>query len=126
MPTMTPLPVAPRLPLSDEQRRYLGERLLQERRLVLRALARAGRRVDDGADVPNRVPDHMADIGSDTMQENLDAALATRETRTLGEIDAALRRLYRQPERFGLDERTGEPIAFERLDIIPWARGDAA
>ena len=40
----------------------------------------------------------------------------------LGEIDAALERLYRDPERFGHDERTGEEIPFEPIDVVPWAR----
>ena len=40
-------------------------------------------------------------------------------------IDAALQRLYEHPERFGLSETTGDPIPFERLDIIPWARTGA-
>jgi RNA polymerase-binding transcription factor len=40
----------------------------------------------------------------------------------LVEIDEALRRLYRQPEGYGRDERTGDDIPFARLDIIPWAR----
>ena len=38
------------------------------------------------------------------------------------EIDGALERLYRDPKRFGVCERTGEPIPFARLDLIPWAR----
>jgi RNA polymerase-binding transcription factor DksA len=45
-----------------------------------------------------------------------------RLSRELAEIDAALERLYRKPERYGHDERTGEEIPFERLDPIPWAR----
>jgi len=41
---------------------------------------------------------------------------------SLAEIDGALRRYYRNPSGFDVDERTSAPIAFERLDIIPWAR----
>jgi DnaK suppressor protein len=48
--------------------------------------------------------------------------LAQRASRELEEIDAALQRLYEHPDRFGLSETTGEPIPFERLDVIPWAR----
>jgi RNA polymerase-binding transcription factor DksA len=33
-----------------------------------------------------------------------------------------LERLYEDPERFGRDERTGDEIPFERLELIPWAR----
>ena len=46
---------------------------------------------------------------------------AARETAELAEIDAALERLYQRPEDYGRCERTGTPIPFERLDLVPWA-----
>ena len=39
------------------------------------------------------------------------------------EIDAALRRL--SDGRYGVSETTGEPIACDRLMLIPWARTSA-
>ncbi|HEU4879101.1 MAG TPA: TraR/DksA family transcriptional regulator [Gemmatimonadaceae bacterium] len=68
------------------------------------------------------MPLHMADVGTDAMQAELDASNATRISQELAEIDEALTRLYETPEKFGLSEATGEPIPFERLDAIPWAR----
>jgi DnaK suppressor protein len=68
------------------------------------------------------VPFHIADRGTDTMQDELEASNATRMSRELAEIDAALERLYHSPERFGVCEDTGRPIPLERLDVIPWAR----
>ena len=68
------------------------------------------------------MPLHMADQGSDTMQQELDAVMVDRESSNLAEIDAALERLYEQPKSFGICERTGAEIPFERLDIVPWAR----
>lgn len=68
------------------------------------------------------LPFHLADRGTDTMESELQAANATRMSRELAEIDAALDRLHRSPERFGICEDTGRPIPFERLDVIPWAR----
>ena len=107
--------------LTEPQRAQLLRRLLEEREMIIRRLARFG--VDaEGDGSMNRVPLHMADVGSETMQESLDAAFASRDTRTLAEIDDALRRFYRDPTTFGVDQRTGAPIAFERLDIIPWTR----
>ena len=50
------------------------------------------------------------------MQESIDAVLASRDSRTLADSDDALRRFYRDPSRFGVDERTGAPIAFERSE----------
>jgi RNA polymerase-binding transcription factor DksA len=56
------------------------------------------------------------------MQTELDASIATRVSRELADIDAALERLYQHPEQFGICENTGREIPFDRLDVIPWAR----
>ena len=109
-------------PLTKAQRAHVLLRLLDERRAILSRLDRYRSDLPDGSGGMNRVPLHMADVGSATMQETLDAALASRDTQTLADIDAALRRFYRTPAKFGVDERTGAPIPFERLDIIPWTR----
>ena len=113
--------------LSREQRAHLEQRLEEERRLLSRALNQT---VAEGAleDEQDRdgdlstLPFHLADRGTDTMESELQASNATRMSRELAEIDAALDRLHRSPERFGVCEDTGQPIPFERLDVIPWAR----
>jgi DnaK suppressor protein len=112
--------------LTKSQRKHLEGRLLEERSRLVRALDRykQGSRATqtEGAGDVSSFPMHMADVGTDTADREFDAANAARQTLELAEIDAALNRLYNHPETFGLDERTGEPISFERLDIIPWAR----
>ncbi len=115
------------VPLTDAQRQHLERRLKEERVRVLRLLNRsvgdhAGASDQDRAGDLTLAPLHLADRGTDTMQDELDAANTTRLSRELAEIDAALDRLYRTPEQFGRCEETGREIPFERLDIIPWAR----
>jgi DnaK suppressor protein len=113
--------------LSASQRKHLERRLLEERSRAQRTLSRS---VDEqaGGDEQDRsgdltsMPLHMADRGTDTMQQELEASNATRVSRELAEIDAALERLYQTPDKFGICEDTGEDIPFARLDIIPWAR----
>lgn len=112
--------------MTEEQRQYLENRLLDERAERMRRLAgfqsaEATSERDADGDL-SAVPFHPADMGTDTMQEELDAAEASRGSRELEEIDAALERLYREPARFGIDERTGHEIPFARLEVIPWAR----
>lgn len=70
----------------------------------------------------SKFPTHAADLGTDVAREELEASIATRRSAEIAEIDAALDRLISSPETFGLDENSGEPIPFARLDIIPWAR----
>ena len=113
--------------LTNEQRKHFEERLQDERKRALRLL---NRDVDTRADASEqdrsgdltKVPLHMADLGTDVMQAELDASNATRVSRELAEINAALDRLYREPEQFGICADTGEAIPLERLEVIPWAR----
>jgi len=119
--------------LTDTQRKHLEQRLREER---ARALGSLNRSLDESSEESEedqagdltKMPTHQADLGTDTMQEELDASNATRISRQLAEIDAALERLYSDPEHFGICEKTGAPISYTRLEIIPWARtcGDEA
>lgn len=114
-------PPTPAARLTPAQRTYLEQRLIDERRRICRTLSQLFG-ADAGDTDVTRYSDHMAEESAEAERLHLDAAFATRDTATLHEIDAALRRLYRQPDRFGLDEVTGEPIPFARLDVLPWAR----
>ena len=114
------------MPLTKEQRTHLEKRLQEERSRTIELLngivadRSVGSEQEEAGDLTT-MPFHPADLGTDTMNEELDESNATRATRELNEIDAALERLYREPAKFGLCD-DGREIPFERLDIIPWAR----
>jgi DnaK suppressor protein len=113
--------------LTPEQLQHFEDRLREERARALRILNRSLAEHTDASEQEragdiSSVPFHIADRGTDTMEDELNAVNATRVSRELAEIDAALDRLYQHPERFGICEETGAPIPYERLDIIPWAR----
>ena len=115
------------MPLTEKQRRHLARRLQEERTRALRTLNRnVGEHADgdeqDRSGDLSAMPSHPADLGTDTMQAELDASNATRVSRELAEIDAAIDRLHSTPEKYGVCEDTGEDISYERLDLIPWAR----
>ncbi len=113
------------MPLNKSQLKEIEGLLHEERERALRIVNRA---VEDTSGEQDRAGDlssmplHLADRGTDTMQDELDASNATRVTRQLVEIDAALERLIQTPEKFGVCEATGADISYERLKIIPWAR----
>jgi DnaK suppressor protein len=46
--------------------------------------------------------------------------LARRRERSA--VEAALHKLERKPDEFGLCERCEEPIATRRLELVPWTR----
>jgi len=112
--------------LTDKQRRHLEQRLREERAQIVRILDRyqneQGATERERAGDVSSFPTHPADEGTDTYDAEVEASLAARATEELHEIDAAVERLHRDPKRFGVCERTGEPIPFARLDLIPWAR----
>lgn len=112
--------------MTEAQRKHLQKRLMEERERALRDLNRSQANSGEGelertGDL-SKAPTHLADRGSETEDEEVEASLADREIAELADIDAALERLYKHPDRFGRDERTGKDISFERLDLIPWAR----
>ena len=114
------------MPLNEEQRRRIELRLHEERDRVLTVL----RRFDDDRDTSitaasgdlSDYPFHVADHGTDSYDQEMDTVQAERASRELEEIDEALRRLYEEPQRFGICENTGEPIPLERLELVPWTR----
>lgn len=116
--------------LNEKQRRRIEQRLHEERNRVLTVL----RRFDEDRDTSltaasgdlSDYPFHVADHGTDSYDQEMDTVLAERASRELEEIDEALRRFYEEPERFGICENTGEPIALERLELVPWTRTSVA
>jgi RNA polymerase-binding transcription factor DksA len=113
--------------LTAQQRKHLEKRLQEERAratdLLNRIVAeRSGETEQDAAGDLTLMPFHPADLGTDAIDQEVDESNATRVSQELKEIDAALERLYKTPEKFGLCEDTDGEIPFERLDIIPWAR----
>jgi DnaK suppressor protein len=115
------------MPLTADQLKHLEQRLHDERARALELLNRivddrSGESGQDAAGDLSVVPFHAADLGTDTMDAELDASNATRVSRELAEIDAALTRILEDPEHFGRCEDTDKEIPFARLDAIPWAR----
>ena len=62
----------------------------------------------------------VADSASLHEMQRKAATLIARHEETVREIDAALLRV--ENGRYGISETSGEPISYERLKLIPWAR----
>jgi len=111
--------------MDTRTREHFEERLLEERREALETLDRMDERArgtlagDDG-DLTN-YPLHMADDGTDTMEQEKEFLLASKEGRRVWMIDEALRRLYKDEGEYGRCGECGREISEERLELIPWA-----
>ena len=68
----------------------------------------------------SNMPIHMADVGTDTFDQDLALGMAETERKLLNEINSALKRV--QEKSYGVCEMTGKQIPKARLNAKPWAR----
>lgn len=101
--------------LTSAQLEELRERLLRARAETLTRLLGE----QETARSADSLPEPM-DAAELAREQGDGATLSERSRASLREIDAALSRL--ETGRYGLSERSGEPIGFERLRAVPWAR----
>jgi DnaK suppressor protein len=103
--------------LSSDQLKMLSDRLLEKRVELGKQLTALEQ------DIAARDDCSVADAAeAASLQEGRARAsgIADQYQRTISEIDYALKRL--EIGSYGVSEVSGEPIAFERLALIPWAR----
>ncbi|MFA5422826.1 MAG: TraR/DksA C4-type zinc finger protein [Phycisphaerae bacterium] len=76
-------------------------------------------RMDAAGDL-SAMPIHMADIGTDTYEQELALGLMDGERKLLRQIDEALERIYNGI--YGVCQGTGKLINKARLEAKPWAK----
>jgi DnaK suppressor protein len=105
--------------LTDKQRAELRNSLLAKRRELV-------------AELTQRTHDLGATEGAEAeLMDQAETAIAfddraqrsTRESALLDAIEAALRRF--DDNSYGISEESGEPIGYDRLRAVPWARRTA-
>jgi DnaK suppressor protein len=67
----------------------------------------------------SHVPIHMADLGTDSYEQEFTLDLMDSERKLINEIDSALARI--DNGTYGICELDGQPIPKPRLEAIPWA-----
>jgi RNA polymerase-binding protein DksA len=80
----------------------------------------ATRTGNDGGSISSTMPIHMADIGTDTWEQEFTLNLIEKERLIVREIDEALDRI--ENKTFGTCLATGKAIAKARLRVKPWAQ----
>lgn len=112
--------------LNKKQIDHLQERLLRERERALRSLGQFDELAKQSAEQNDSdsysYSDHMADLGTDAMEREKMLLFASKEGRYLYRVEDALRRLYKEPARFGFCYSCGKLIDYDRLDALPHAR----
>ncbi|CDQ21375.1 RNA polymerase-binding transcription factor DksA [Halobacillus karajensis] len=66
------------------------------------------------------VADHPGDQGTDQFERSKEQTFYEQAREKLMEVEDALQRI--EERRYGLSEKSGDPIPFERLEAMPTAR----
>ena len=74
---------------------------------------------EDRSDLSS-MPIHMADLGTDSYEQEFTLGLMDSERKLISEIDEALDRI--EEGTYGICQVNGELIPKPRLEAIPWAR----
>ena len=127
-PAPKPAPVKAAPPVekvTKKDHKHFEDRLLEERGRLLRELGYLEVNVfnqsqRDSAGDLSGYSFHMADLGTDAMEREKAFLFASAEGRAIYDVDGALRRLYNG--EYGTCESCKQPIARERLEVVPHAR----
>jgi RNA polymerase-binding protein DksA len=107
--------------LSAKELKHYQSVLLQKRAELVGDLSAMERQaLQSGGDNISHMPIHMADIGTDTYDQDFMLGMAETEREHLREIDEALMRI--QDKTYGVCQMTGKQIPKARLDAKPWAK----
>jgi DnaK suppressor protein len=103
--------------LNKAQLDELRRRLEEERTRILRVLRAPAARAPE-ADQETE----FEEAAQRATERTQDLEIEARERALLAEVERALAKLGEG--KYGLSERTGDPIPYERLAAVPWARHD--
>jgi DnaK suppressor protein len=106
--------------LSDDQLEELAKRLAEKRVELLATLKTLEEQIAAKEDCSISDAVEAASLQEAGARAN---GIADQHRHTVTEIDLALRRV--KLGRYGVSELSGDPIGYERLLLIPWARNGA-
>lgn len=119
-----PAPPAVKTYLSNKELREFKALLLAKRAElagdVENLTSQALNRKSSGVSDQSSMPIHMADLGSDTWEQDFTLGLIANEQAVVREIDEALVRI--EDRTYGICVATDKPISKERLLAKPWAK----
>lgn len=109
--------------LSDAELEEFRELLIAKRQEIIRDVTNLedeAIRQASGAGASSSMPIHMADLGTDTWEQELTLGLIENERNLLREIDEALDRVNNKT--YGMCLATNKRISKARLQAKPWAK----
>ncbi|MCM3062850.1 TraR/DksA C4-type zinc finger protein [Bacillus altitudinis] len=106
--------------LTKEQKADLYERLIQLKEDVKGSKKKEESMLVESNEISNGVGNHIADHGSIYLDRMTEQTLDQVDDQLEGEIEAALKRM--EDGTYGICEKTGKDIPYERLKAVPYTR----
>ncbi|KPN15274.1 general stress protein [Bacillus australimaris] len=106
--------------LTKEQQADLYERLIQLKEDVKGSKKKEESMLVESSEISNGVGNHIADHGSIYLDRMTEQTLDQVDDQLEDEIDAALKRM--EDGTYGVCEKTGKEIPYERLKAVPYTR----
>ncbi|MES9767960.1 TraR/DksA family transcriptional regulator [Bacillus altitudinis] len=106
--------------LTKEQKTDLYERLIQLKEDVKGSKKKEESMLVESNEISNGVGNHIADHGSIYLDRMTEQTLDQVDDQLEGEIDAAFKRM--EDGTYGICEKTGKDIPYERLKAVPYTR----
>jgi len=104
----------------DELKRFKAMLLSKRRELLSNVFYMENDALREERNELSHMPIHMADLGTDSFEQEFTLELMDGERKLITEIDDALSRI--EDGTYGICEVGGEDIPKQRLEAIPWAR----
>ena len=106
--------------LSKKQLDHYRQLLIEKMYEILGDVNAIEETLFQGSGELSSMPMHLADIGTDSYEQDFNLGLVAEERKILLDIQQALSRIA--DGSFGICERLGTPIEAKRLEAIPWTR----
>ena len=106
--------------LTDKQLNHYKQLLIEKMRELLGDVSSLEEGAFQGSGGLSNMPVHLADIGTDSYEQEFSINLVAEERKTLMEIQKALGRI--EDGTYGFCEGLQIPIEKNRLEAIPWTR----
>jgi len=106
--------------LSKDQLNDYRKVLIEKMQEILGDVSAIEEAAFQGGGELSSMPVHLADLGTDSYEQEFNLGLVAEEKKTLTEIQEALTRIA--DGTFGICEGLGIPIEDNRLEAIPWTR----
>ena len=106
--------------LSKKQLDHYRQLLVEKMYEILGDVSALEETLFQGSGELSKMPVHLADVGTDSYEQEFNLGLVAEERKTLFDIQHAMDRIA--DGTFGICEGLGTPIESNRLEAIPWTR----